>query len=119
MTPADLIADLRDIHLPATGAEAGWPLAPAPLILFALLLAVGYLWSRWRQTNWKREGAARLAEAREVTDADARWAALTRLYRQVARRAGTNAAPNDLYRPRATLGPDADKRLSNTEPTQP
>ena len=111
MTPSDLIADLRDVHTPVQGAEAGWPLSPTPLVIFAALLAAGFLWSRWRKTNWKREGAARLVEAKEIADADARWTALTLLYRQVTRQAGAGAAPDYLFQPRGVLGPEADKRL--------
>lgn len=111
MTPSDLIADLRDIHTPPAAGETAALLSPIPLIIFAVLLAIGLFWSHRRKTNWRREGAARLAEAQEIADPAERWAALTVLYRQVARYAAPGEAPAFLFQPRENSGPDADKRL--------
>ncbi len=111
MTPSDLIADLRDIHTPPTAGDASALLSPAPLIIFALLLAAGLFWSHRRKTNWRREAARRLAEAQMIADPAERWAALTALFRQVARHAGLDETPGFLFQPREKSGVDADRRL--------
>ena len=111
MTPQDLIADLRDIHTPPAAGDAAALLSPAPLIIFALLLAIGLFWSHRRKTNWRREGAQRLAEAQKIADPAERWAALTVLYRQVARHAAPDEAPAFLFQPRKNGGSDADEHL--------
>jgi len=111
MTPSDLIADLRDIHTPPAAGDATALLSPTPLIIFALLLAAGVFWSHRRKTNWRREAARRLAEARMIADPAERWMALTTLFRQVARHTGREEAPGFLFQPREKGGADADERL--------
>lgn len=111
MNPSDLIADLRDIHTPPAAGDAALLLSPTPLIIFALFLAVGLFWSHRRKTNWRREAAVRLAEAQAIADPAERWAALTVLFRQVARHAGLDEAPAFLFQAREHGGADADKRL--------
>lgn len=52
-----------------------------------------------------------MAEAQKIADPAERWAALTVLFRQVARHAAPDEAPAFLYQPLQNNGPDADKRL--------
>lgn len=111
MTPDDLIADLRDIHTPPAAGETAALLSPIPLIVFAVLLAAGLYWAHRRKTNWRREGAARLAEARQIADPAERWAALTVLFRQVAHHGAPDETPAFLFEPQENSGSDADKRL--------
>lgn len=111
MTPNDLIADLRDIHTPPAAGDAAALLSTTPLIVFAVLLAAGIYWAHRRKTNWRREAAARLAEVQQIADPAERWAALTVLFRQVARHTARDETPAFLFQPRESGGPDADKRL--------
>lgn len=111
MTPKDLIADLRDIHTPSAAGDEAALLSPIPLLVFAVLLAASLLWAYRRKTNWRKEGARRLADAQKIADPAERWAALTVLFRQVARHAAPGETPAFLFQPRENGGPDADKRL--------
>ena len=104
MTPEDLIADLRDIHEPAREAAAGAGLSLAPLAIFALCLAAGWVWSRRRAGRWRREAAARLSAARRIKEPEARWAALVALFQQVSRAAGVSQPPDYLFQPRMGAG---------------
>ncbi len=111
MTPSDLVADLRDIHTPALAGETTAMLSPIPLIVFAVLLAIGLYWSHRRRTNWRRDGAARLAVAQQISDPAERWAALIVLYRQVSRHAAQDETPAFLFQPRERGGSGGDQRL--------
>ena len=111
MTPVDLIADLRDIHTPSAAGEAAVWLSPAPLIVFAALLAAGALWSYRRKTIWRRDAARRLEEVKQIGDPAERWSALLTLFRRVAGRSGAGQAPDYLFQPLDRVGADADKRL--------
>lgn len=111
MTPSDLIADLRDIHTPSAAGETAALLSPFPLIVFAILVAAGMFWAHRRMTNWRREGAQRLAEAQQIADPGERWAALTVLFRQVARHSAVDDVPAFLFQPREASGDHGDKDL--------
>ena len=60
---ADLLAQLRDIHLPAT--PAWWPPQPGWWLISIALLAAG-LWLLLRLPAWKREALARLRSAEQA-----------------------------------------------------
>ena len=111
MTPSDLIADLRDIHTPPAAAETALFLSPAPLLIFAALLAVGVFWSYWRRTAWRREGTRRLSKARNISDPSQRWAALITLYQQVARRSDGKSPPEYLFQQFERLGAEMEGAL--------
>ena len=59
---ADLAAQLRDIHLPAT--PSWWPPQPGWWLISIALLAAG-LWLLLRRPAWKREALARLRLAEQ------------------------------------------------------
>ena len=67
LTPAEILAELRDIHVPQadTGA-ATTVLAPEPLAVLVLALAAlaGVRW--WRRTRWRRDAPARTRPDRPV-----------------------------------------------------
>lgn len=111
MTPGDLIADLRDIHTPQAVGEAAVWLSPAPLIVFAALLAAGAFWSHRRKTAWRRGGARRLDAIKDIGDPAERWAALITLFQLATRHSGGSVAPDYLFQPRDRLGADAEDRL--------
>ena len=111
MTPHDLIADLRDIHLPAEAGEAAVWLSPAPLIFFAAVLAAGAWWTHRRRTAWRREGARRLHDVRGIDDPARRQSALIALFRQAARRAGEREVPDYLFQPPGEAGAQVEDRL--------
>ena len=88
MTQAELVAQLRDIHLPADAPAAAaswtwWPIIALALALGCVLLA-GY----WRRTAWRRQARAWLASIEAERDLERRWSSLLMLAAQVARRAG-------------------------------
>ncbi len=66
MTPADPLAQLRDIHLPEPVSP--WPPGPGWWALAAVLLALlaagtFWLWRRYRRNAWRRSAQAALAAA--------------------------------------------------------
>ena len=60
---AELVAQLRDIHLPAT--PSWWPPQPGWWVIAIALLAAG-LWLLLRPPAWKREALLRLRSAEQV-----------------------------------------------------
>lgn len=66
MTPADPLAQLRDIHLPEP--VSAWPPGPgwwvlAVALLVLLATGIAWLWRRHRRNAWRRSAQAALAAA--------------------------------------------------------
>ncbi len=66
MTPADPLAQLRDIHLPEP--VSAWPPGPgwwvlAGLLVLTLLALAFWLWRRHQQNAWRRSAHTALSEA--------------------------------------------------------
>jgi hypothetical protein len=108
MTQAELVAQLRDIHLPAdaSAAAAGW--AWWPIITLALALGVVLLAGYWRRTAWRRQARAWLESIETERDLERRWSSLVMLAAQVARRAGRPeiVPPSAYRRPQAVTRED-------------
>lgn len=105
MSPAEILAEMRDIHLPGNLHEAlPARFAPEPFyLLAAVLAALGLVWWR-RRTTWRREAAAELKAALAEPEPDRCWTRLTGLLRQVGRY--RRARPPDcLFLPPERVGP--------------
>lgn len=88
MSPSpDLLAGLRDIHLPEP--VSFWPPAPGwwlALLLLVLATAGAVLWTRARRRSLRRAALAELAELRSDYDASADAALLARRLSGLVRR---------------------------------
>ena len=105
MTPQDLLADLRDIHLPPTpGTEVDSGVALLPWLLLLLVLGLLLAAALWRRGVWRRQARARLAALDDLGDARREWAALIALSVEVARHAGPAVVPEAVYRDPAKIG---------------
>ena len=103
MNGQDPLAQLRDIHLPAT--SGWWPPAPGWWAVSALALitlaALAWLWRNHHKHNlWKRQARTELAElARQAEQArhEPRWfSELNSLLKRVARRTHTSRHPESM-----------------------
>ena len=86
MSPEEILADLRDIHLPAP-IESHLPttLAPEPFYVLAVVLALmALVWWR-RRTIWRREAAAELHAALAEDRPERKWRRLLQLLGRIAR----------------------------------
>lgn len=86
MSPEEILAELRDIHLPAP-VESHLPVtfAPEPFYVLAIVLAaMALLWWR-RRTIWRREAASELAAALAEDAPERKWRRLVDLLGKVAR----------------------------------
>ncbi len=105
MTPEEILRDLRDIHTPAGDSVHFAPtFATWPFVVLAGCLAA--IWVvRWaRRTRWRREVSAKLGAIDEIADPAARFAAMIRLLRQVARLKNTGRPPEAVFRTRDLAG---------------
>lgn len=111
MTQAELLAQLRDIHLPAetTAAPAPDGFALWPIIAFALALGCVLMARYWRRTSWRRQSRAALKTIETDRDLAQRWSSLLTLAAQVARRSGRpDIVPRLAYKhPQAVTDEDA------------
>lgn len=89
MNSQDPLANLRDIHLPATGGW--WPPAPgwwllAALALILVVAVTTWLVRRHRRDRWKRAARAELNQLARMASGHSAWFdALNALLKRVAR----------------------------------
>jgi hypothetical protein len=110
MTAQELLAQLRDIHVPADpGAATDTGFALWPVIVFVVLLAALLMAGYRRRTAWRRQAGAALKIIEAEPDPARRWSALLRLAMQIARHCGrTDTIPQAVYRnPAAVTDADA------------
>ena len=110
MTQEELLAQLRDIHLPAeitTTPALGfalWPIIASALAL-GCILAVRY----WRHTSWRRQARTVLRTIEADRDLTRRWSSLLMLAVQIGRTSGRpDIVPQSAYKnPRTVTDEDA------------
>ncbi len=111
MTQAELLAQLRDIHLPAATTSTPVPDAFAlwPIIAFAIGLAIVLAASYWRRTAWRRQARAALKAIEAESDLAQRWSSLLAIAATIARKSGRpDIVPRSAYRhPSAVTNEDA------------
>ncbi|MFP6757700.1 MAG: DUF4381 family protein [Alphaproteobacteria bacterium] len=105
MNEDEVLAQLRDIHLPAELAVAApitfaaWPIIAVAGIGAAILLA-----RYWQRNRWRRHASADLSRIERVEDAAAQWSMLLGFAGGLAQRAGHAVTlPALAYRHPATI----------------
>lgn len=105
MNPRDLIARMRDVHLPpveTTSPEYGFTLWP--LLVFAALVVLVSIAIWWRGRAWRREARERLDQIAGLKEARVQWSQLLDLGVQVARASGRSTPlPISAYHDPATV----------------
>ncbi|MEM7744793.1 MAG: DUF4381 family protein [Pseudomonadota bacterium] len=99
MTPEEILRDLRDIHTPlGDSAQFAPTFATWPFLVLAGCLAA--IWVvRWaRRTRWRREASAKLGAIDAIADPAARFDAMIKLLRQVARQQKIGRPPEAVFR---------------------
>lgn len=112
MTPADLLKDLRDIHLPDTAsAQSGYEFVFAaafvPVLALLIILAAAYV----RRNRWRGQGLARLRQIERIADPHERWTQLVGLLRRISPLAKPAPPPDCLFKPPDRIGPAEIDRL--------
>ena len=110
MNEDEVLAQLRDIHLPGELAAAAsiefaaWPIIAVAGIAAAILLA-----RYWRRNRWRRHASADLSRIEQIEDAAAQWSMLLGFASALADRAGPAVIlPALAYRQPATIS-DAER----------
>lgn len=89
MTREDLLAELRDIHLPPTAGEsAATEFAVWPFVVFGVITVAIIAVRMWARRAWRREARATLQRLNQTLkdDTQAHWSALLELATKVARK---------------------------------
>ncbi len=98
MTPADPLAQLRDIHLP--DPVSAWPPGPgwwllAGLLVLVLAALLTWLWRHYRRNAWRRQAHRALAEAHARWQADGDHAGYLQAANAVLKRAALSRFPRE------------------------
>ena len=100
MTVDEVIAQLRDIHLPPEADEglgftfSIWPLAVFATVCFAVFLVVA-----WRRSQWRRDVRVELRRIQADSNPLHRWPALLALALEISRlRAYRHPLPEVAFR---------------------
>jgi len=113
VSPEEILAELRDVHLPPApeGAAVSAGFAWWPPVAFALLALLTVAVRVWRRGAWRRSARARLASVEGDPDRLRRLAAMTRLFADMARIGHAGRAPDCVHRPPERIGPAEEARL--------
>ena len=100
MKEDDVLAQLRDIHLPADlGAAAPFEFAAWPFIALAVVIAAILVTRYWNRNRWRRGAATDLSRIVRVEDQAAQWSLLLAFAGGLSARAGRPInLPNLAYR---------------------
>lgn len=105
MSPEEILAELRDIHLPQP-IESHLPVTFAlePFLVLGVVLAgLALVWWR-RRTIWRREARAELSAALAEAEMEQRWRLLLRLLTRISRYRSV-APPECVFLPPDRVGP--------------
>ena len=110
MNEDDVLAQLRDIHVPAdVGTAAPVDFAPWPFIVLAVVIGVILAIRYWTRNRWRRGAKTDLARIISVEDPSAQWSMLLAFAGGLSSRAGREITlPNLAYRHPASIT-DADR----------
>ena len=110
MSENDVLAQLRDIHLPADlGAAMPIAFAAWPFIVLAIVISVVLAVRYWRQNRWRQSAKTEFARIIQVKDNPAQWSMLLAFAASLSDRARRPVAlPNLAYRHPETVS-DAEK----------
>ncbi len=112
LTPAQILNDLRDIHVPeVTAAPATTVLAPEPFVVLGLLLGTLAALRWWRRTRWRRDARRELDRIDSSVPEPSRWDALLSLLARVARHRPVTEPPDEIWLPPGQVGADGQARL--------
>ncbi len=100
MSEDDVLAQLRDIHLPAElSAAAPIELAAWPLIALAVVVGAILVTRIWNRNRWRRSARTDLSRIVRVEDQAAQWSMLLAFAGGLSDRAGRPVTlPNLAYR---------------------
>ena len=100
MTVDEVIAQLRDIHLPPEADEGlGFTFSIWPLAVFATVCFAVFLVAAWRRSQWRREARAELRRIQADSNPLHRWPALLSLASEISRlRAYRHPLPEAAFR---------------------
>ena len=100
MTPEEVFARLRDIHVPDTTAVSDTGMAPEPVLVFAALVAAIFAIRAVRQS---RRAAARLAAVSPALEPAEQRDRIARVLRTAPRRKNADAVPPAFFAPPSRL----------------
>lgn len=120
MSPEEILADLRDIRLPAEeSVVSGTGFSWLPLLMLAGLVVAIALVRRYRAGHWRRAARSALGHARATPEATDRWTSLVALRLGLTPRLcgrTPEPPPPALYRrPVHASGADADALAQHIE----
>ncbi len=110
MNEEDVLAQLRDIHLPAElAASTSIEFAAWPFIALGIVVGVVLVTRHWNRNRWRRLSSADLSRIVRVEDHAAQWSMLLRFAGGLPDRAGRPLTlPNVAYRRPESIS-DAEK----------
>lgn len=112
LTPAQILNDLRDIHVPeVTAAPTTAMPAPEPFVVLVLLLAALAALRWWRRTRWRRDARRELERITGPVPDASRWEALLSLLSRVARHRPVTEPPDQIWLPPGQVGEEDQVRL--------
>ncbi len=100
MTPEEVFARLRDVHVPEVQSATGSGLDPRPLVVFGILVSVMFafrFWMRWREKKSQLEQIDTSLPPAVQRDQ------IARVLRRAPRRNGAPAPPAAFFAPPSRL----------------
>ncbi|MFO7854989.1 MAG: DUF4381 family protein [Paracoccaceae bacterium] len=111
MSPEEILAELRDLHLPPAPEAGVVGFAWEPLIGVSALALLAIAARLWRRGAWRRAARARLAAAAGEPNRLRRLAETTRLLGDLGRIGRVGRAPDCAHLPPERIGPAEEARL--------
>ncbi len=104
MSEEEVLAQLRDIHVPANLEAAPIVLAAWPFIVLAIIVGVVLLARWWKRNRWRRIATGDLARIAGAKDPATQWSLLLAFAGTLSQRAGRSVnLPALAYRRPASI----------------